>query len=89
MATPHPDTPPSDEWDHFSAVPRTTALFGVAAPRGNRRFASLTRTPTPQGFTVLDAIDADGRAWWLVLGDDAAPDDWTELQPLPSREEQS
>lgn len=51
-----------------------------------RRFASLTRTPTPQGFTVLDAIDTDGRAWWLVLGDDAAPDDWTELEPLPDVE---
>ena len=57
-------------------------------PRGPRRFASLTRTPTPQGFTVLDAIDADGRAWWLVLGDDAAPDEWTELEPLPTYEEQ-
>jgi len=53
-----------------------------------RRFASLTRTPTPQGFTVLDAIDNDGRAWWLVLGDDAAPDDWTELEPLPTYEAQ-
>jgi len=55
---------------------------------GPRRFASLTRTPTPQGFTVLDAIDTDGRAWWLVLGDDAAPDEWRELDPLPTYEEQ-
>ena len=52
-----------------------------------RRFASLTRTPTPP-VTVLDAIDTDGRAWWLVLGDDAAPDDWTELEPLPTYEAQ-
>jgi hypothetical protein len=58
-----------------------------------RRFASLTRTPTPQGFTVLDAIDTDGRAWWLVLNDDwrplpAAPDNWSELEPLPTYEAQ-
>ena len=53
-----------------------------------RRFTSLTRTWTPQGITVLDAIDTDGRAWWLVLGDDAAPDDWTELEPLPTYEAQ-
>jgi len=52
-----------------------------------RRFASLTRTPR-QVFTVLDAIDTDGRAWWLILGDDAAPDDWTELEPLPTYEAQ-
>ena len=36
-----------------------------------RRFTSLTRTPTHQGFTVLDAIDTD---------------DWTELKPLPAYE---
>ena len=53
-----------------------------------RRFASLTRTPTPQGFTVLDAIDTDGRAWWLILGDDAAPDGWNELLQLPTYEAQ-
>jgi hypothetical protein len=51
-----------------------------------RRFASLTRTPTPQGYIVLDAIDTDGRAWWLVSGDSSAPDDWTELEPLPTYE---
>jgi hypothetical protein len=54
----------------------------------SRQFASLTRTPTPQGSTVLDAIDTDGRAWWLVLGDDGAPDDWSELKPLPTYEAQ-
>jgi len=57
-------------------------------PSGARRFASLTRTIDQRGFTVLDAIDTDGRAWWLVLGDDAAPDDWTELEPLPTYEAQ-
>ena len=88
MTTPHPDAPPSDEWDHFSAVPRTTALFGVAAPRGPRRFASLTRTVNPDGAHTLDAIDQDGRAWWLVLGWHGPRGTWTELQSLPCREEQ-
>jgi hypothetical protein len=53
-----------------------------------RRFVTLTRTPTPQGYTVLDAIDTDGRAWWLVIGNDAAPDYWSELEPLPTYEAQ-
>jgi len=52
-----------------------------------RRFASLTRTVLPNGVHVFDAIDDDGRVWWLVFGDDEAPDTWTELQPLPSRED--
>ena len=67
----------------------TLLIGGPTMPESRpRRFTSLTRTPTPQGFTVLDAIDSDGRAWWLVLGDDAAPDDWTELEPLPTYEAQ-
>jgi hypothetical protein len=53
-----------------------------------RRFASLTRTVLPDGGHTLDAIDDDGRAWWLIVGNDEAPDTWTELQPLPSREDQ-
>jgi len=70
-----------------STAPEPEAAPSPPSPMPPRRFISLTRTPTPQGFTVLDAIDTDGRAWWLVLGDDAAPDDWTELEPLPSRED--
>lgn len=54
-----------------------------------RRFVSLSRTPLgTSGWTfVLDAIDDDGRAWWLIRGSDTAPDEWTELKPLPSRED--
>ena len=48
-----------------------------------RRFASLTRTVNPNGTHTLDAIDQFGRAWWLVVGNDEAPEHWTELQPLP------
>jgi hypothetical protein len=38
-----------------------------------RRFASLTRTVNPDGTHTLDAIDQYGPAWWLIIGDDAAP----------------
>jgi hypothetical protein len=51
------------------------------------RFASLTRTILPNGVYCLDAIDDAGRAWWLIVGNDEAPDTWTELQPLPTRED--
>ena len=57
-------------------------------PSGPRRFVSLTRTQMPEGYLVLDAIDTDGRAWWLVRGVDEAPDDWTELRRLPTYQEQ-
>jgi len=53
--------------------------------KGRRRFASLTRTPTLQGYAILYAIDTDGRAWWLS-GADSAPRDWTELESLPTYE---
>jgi hypothetical protein len=48
-----------------------------------RRFVSLTRTVNQNGSHVLDAIDQFGRAWFLVVGNDKAPEHWTELQPLP------
>jgi hypothetical protein len=47
-----------------------------------RRFVSLTRT-VHDNYCTLDAICDEGRAWWLVAGIDGAPDDWTEMQPLP------
>lgn len=50
-----------------------------------RRFISITRTVQTNGLHTLDAIDDDGRAWWLVVNSDDAPDEWTETQPLPSR----
>ena len=53
-----------------------------------RHFTSLTRTVNPDGTHTLDAIDQDGRAWWLILGIDEAPETWTELQLLPTYEEQ-
>ena len=56
-------------------------------PMPPRHFAHLTRTVNPDGTHTLDAIDQDGRAWWPILGNDEAPEGWTELQPLPSRED--
>lgn len=56
-------------------------------PMPPRHFISLTRTVSPDGTHTLDAIDQDGRAWWLILGNDEAPETWTELQLLPSRED--
>jgi hypothetical protein len=40
----------------------------------------------PDTSHVLDALDADGRAWWLIVGNPDAPEDWTELLPLPGDE---
>lgn len=54
-----------------------------------RRFAYISRTVNANGAHTLDAIDDDGRAWWLAVGPDDinAPETWTELRPLPSRED--
>lgn len=84
---------PGWEMDWADAIGAARAVLDAhpvaPPPSGPRRFASLTRTvETQRGFTVLDAIDTDGRAWWLVLGNDAAPDGWTELDPLPTYEDQ-
>lgn len=56
----------------------------------SRRFVSLQRTVHTANIHTLDAIDDEGRAWWLILdpsGDCGAPLEWTELIPLPTREE--
>lgn len=58
-----------------------------ATSLSDRRFASITRSVGINYIHTIDAIDQDGRAWWLVLGDSSAPETWTELQPLPSRED--
>lgn len=52
-----------------------------------RRFVHLSRTLQQSGANTLDAIDEDGRAWWLVVGIDEAPTEWIETLPLPSRED--
>lgn len=52
-----------------------------------RRFVSIQRSIGINYTHIIDAIDQDGRAWWLVLGDSSAPETWTELQPLPSRDD--
>jgi len=52
----------------------------------SRRFVSLTRTMSPDGrYSVLDAIDNEGNAWWLIAAEDdlVVPDDWSPLTPLP------
>lgn len=46
-------------------------------------YHSLTRTVLSDTSHVLDAIDADGRAWWLCVNSPYAPEGWTELLPLP------
>jgi hypothetical protein len=53
-----------------------------------RRFVSITRTVWRHSNAMtLDAIDEDGRAWWLIVGRDEVPTEWTELKPLPNRED--
>lgn len=71
----------------------------VVAELRPRRFVFISRTVQANGFNTLDAIDDDGVAWWMVLGDipggferDSAgkivlsPNVWTRLSPLPARE---
>jgi len=48
-----------------------------------RRFVSVSRVLSQHNDAVIDAVCEEGRAWWLVLGPDNAPDNWTELLPLP------
>ena len=53
-----------------------------------RRFVHLSRAVWyHSNVQTLDAIDEDGRAWWLIVGRDDVPTEWTELKPLPSRED--
>jgi hypothetical protein len=56
-----------------------------------RRFASISRTVHADGdVQTIDAIDQDGRAWWMILdlGDTDYEPEWAELTPLPTYEEQ-
>lgn len=76
--------------DHEDDLIELVSDAEVCANRSpRRRFVSLSRTYFgPHGSAyVLDAIDDDGRAWRLVVGVDGASDSWTELTPLPSRED--
>lgn len=53
-----------------------------------RRFIHISRTVWRRSNVMtLDAIDEDGRAWWLIVGMDGCAEEWTELLPLPSRED--
>lgn len=57
-------------------------------PSPDRRFVQITRAIDPDtGFHTLDAIDNDGRAWWLIAGNPHAPEQWTELRPLPTHDD--
>ena len=52
------------------------------------RFISIKRTMHPLAhWAVLDAIDQDGCAWWLMIGCDDAPETWTRTTPLPQPED--
>lgn len=54
----------------------------------HRGFVHITRVIDPvNGYHTIDAIDEDGRAWWLIRGNSHAPDQWVETLPLPSRED--
>lgn len=51
-----------------------------------RKFASISRTMTDFGH-VMDAIDDDGVAWWMMtLAPDDSEPEWHQLLPLPGRE---
>ena len=58
----------------------------------------LLPTPTPRKFKetprrtvtdfghVIDAIDEDGVAWWMITSPDGPEPEWHQLTPLPGRE---
>ena len=50
-----------------------------------RKFASLIRTVNDFGH-VIDAIDEDGVAWWMITSPDGPEPEWHQLTPLPGRE---
>ena len=58
----------------------------VVVETRRRRFVSVNRVLSTRNDTVIDAICEEGRAWWLVIGPDNAPYDWSELRPLPEIE---
>ena len=61
--------------------------YFLAGERSMNRFISITRTIDPLGrYSTLDAIDEQGRAWWIVVGCDDAPETWTRTIPLPQEE---
>lgn len=53
-------------------------------PVTTRRFASITRTVTANGSHTIDAIDTDGNAWWMVVGDPDWDQGWQRMTPLPT-----
>jgi len=60
---------------------------GVAvAETRRRRFVSINRVLSQHNDALIDAICEEGRAWWLVIGSDNAPYNWSELRPLPEIE---
>lgn len=65
----------------------TNPPFNMTHPF-HRRFVQITRViDAVNGYHTIDAIDEDGRAWWLIRGTSHAPDQWVETLPLPSRED--
>jgi hypothetical protein len=56
-----------------------------------RRFTSLLRTVHSDGeIHTIDAIDDEGRAWWMIidLEDPDYESEWFQLTPLPTHTEQ-
>ena len=47
-----------------------------------RRFAFVSRAIEPGGDHIIDAIDDDGNAWWMVAGSS----EWNRLTPLPAKD---
>ena len=72
---PFPGTGPKPEFDLIELLPTPTP----------RKFASLTRTVTDFGH-IIDAIDDDGVAWWMITSPDGPEPEWHQLTPLPGRE---
>ena len=71
----------------FSTGPRPELdLIELFTPTTTpRRFVSVTRTITTLGH-VIDAIDEDGVAWWMITSPDGPEPEWHQLTPLPGRE---
>ena len=58
----------------------------VVVESRRRRFVSINRVLSQDNETLIIAICEEGRAWWLVVGPENAPYNWSELRQLPEIE---
>jgi len=72
----------SSDGSMFELIELLPTPTSTSAPR---KFASINRTITKSGY-IIDAIDEDGVAWYMIVGANSLGPEWIQLLPLPGRE---